>query len=88
MVLMKWKKWRCDCPRGQIEQRDFEISPRLVKKTAVFASFRLQPSFHVFSDVQFIFMFCFYDPFGFCNLEVMTSLLGIEAFEFKQAVRN
>ena len=60
----------------------FEISPRLVKKTTVFASFRLQPSFHVFSDVQFIFMFCFYDPFGFCNLEVMTSSLGVEAFEF------
>ena len=69
MVLMKWKKWRCDCPRGQIEQRDFEISPRLVKKTAVFAhSFQCSSCF---SDVQMFLGFCFGGHvFVFGNLEV------------------
>ena len=45
--LQRWRNQMCECPRGQTEQRDLEISPRFVKNGRDDLTFRSE-AIHVF----------------------------------------
>ena len=86
--LQKWKL-ECECPGGQIEQRDLEISPRFVRKMAAVNSPRFLNAVHVFSDVHFCFMLMFVCLYvWFLVNRKYDFFTWRRSVGFKQAVRN